>query len=573
MTWYPNPITGPDGATITTARRPPHLGGNGTKSAYDLVYDLLDLPDPQLRRCLAVHGAGQAVIGLRHSAALLEEVRIHDHLGRGGDPAGYIEWESYRGAWKDLAVHYAAGEQAEQRWLYEQGLYTQTRGWAIEVLAVRERVDAAAHTSATVSYGAPGTADIDWQEIRDLADVRLARWWSQVLTVAGQLDALGYLTGTELARLLRIRRRPHEATHVTAAAAQTAARRAQADTDPHRNREPVAESPRTGEETSAGSRPTAAGAGMLGKQPDPGGRSRPGDDAVLPGSSEPPAVDPDTVVEAARVATAHNWGNPVRGHHVLNTAVWVDLTSWPRVQEAATYLNELGYQVSAGPAPDGYGWSVTVSGWSPRGLYERALALEWAVGNLETYHKDVADLVIDRFHSYLQGMDDGAARRQAIADTPRTPTAPAALGPDMAQRDLIAGPPEFRGALVRVAIAQQAWQILATTDVAQQAIDKYVELRQVHHYDVEPARAEAVAEISRKAQAAYHAARSTLARNLKAGQQPVPDRSGHHRRALPEPGTQSARPAFGTPPGGGTGSPAVQPPTPGTMPGANHRGR
>jgi hypothetical protein len=268
------------------------------------------------------------------------------------------------------------------------------------------------------------------------------------------------------------------------------------------------------------------------------------------------------VVDAARVATAHNRGNPVLGRHVLNTAVWVYLNSWPRAWETATYLAELGYQVSGpSPAPDGYGWSVTVSGWSAHGLAERVLDLERAVRDLELHHGDVASEAVSRLRDYLrQGLGEDAARRQAVADMPPTPQAPTRLGPAVPERDLILGPPGHRGALVRVAAAQQAWRMLATSDAAGAAVDMYVECRQVHGYPADLAQAAAVAEVSEGAQAAYKIALDAARYGSASG-----DRRQRSRTA---PDTHSARRTLGS-----TGSRRVQPPPPSTASRPHHRGR
>src|SRR5690606_36542291 len=125
-----------------------------------------------------------------------------------------------------------------------------------------------------------------------------------------------------------------------------------------------------------------------------------------------------------------------------------------------------------------------------------------------------------------QGLGEDAARRHAVADLPLTPQSPTRLGPAVSERDLILSPPEHRGVLVRVAAAQQAWQVLATTDAAGGAVDRYVECRQVHGYPADRAQAAAVAGVSARAQAAYKIALEA-ARDGSA--------AAHHRPSRPPP--------------------------------------
>lgn len=303
---------------------------------------------------------------------------------------------------------------------------------------------------------------------------------------------------------------------------------------------------------------------------DPAQRAQPGGDAVAAGLQEAPVVDPNAVLAAARAATAHNRGRPVRGCHVFNNAVWVDLTSWPRARETATYLAELGYQLSGpSPGPDGYGWSVTVSGWSADGLAERVVELERAVHDLELHHGDVASAAVGRYRDYLrQGWDVEAARRQAVEALPPAPHAPAGLGSAVSERDLTYGPSEHRAALVRVAAAQRAWRMLAATDAARAAIDMYVECRQVHRYPVDRAQAAAVAEVSEGARAGYEVALATLNAKLEAAGRGTAG-GGHHGPALPVPDARSARPTRVSP----SGSTGMRPPPSRTAGRTHHRGR
>lgn len=285
-----------------------------------------------------------------------------------------------------------------------------------------------------------------------------------------------------------------------------------------------------------------------------------------PGNLEAPAVDPDAVLEAARAATAHNPGGPVLGCHVFNCAVWIDRDSWPRAWQTATYLAELGYQVSGpSPCPDGSDWSVTVSGWSAQGLSDRAIELERVVRDLELRHRDVASEAVSRYRDNLrQGVGEDAARRQAMADTPLAPHPPTRLGPAVSERDLILSAPEHRGALVRVAAAQQAWQVLSAADPAGAAVDRYVECRQVHGYPADQAQAAAVAGVSARAQAAYEIAFEAAMDGSAAG---------HHRPSRPPPDTQPARHPLAASPQSSTGSPRMQPPPTRTTGQPRHRGR
>lgn len=201
--WHSNGHLGEVLAGYRTAHRPPAVNGPWW------LYGLLDLPRPALRRYLAVHEAAHAVLGQAHGLPL-DEVALADDLGQGpGEgPAGHTTWGfPLQCAWIDWATTCAAGEQAQQRWLREQDLHTETRGWAIEIQGQHDRrsaVDALRTAEpVTVSFGAPGTAAIDWQTLREYADVRLDRRWPQVLAVAAALDQAGRLTGEQARGHLR----------------------------------------------------------------------------------------------------------------------------------------------------------------------------------------------------------------------------------------------------------------------------------------------------------------------------------------------------------------------------------
>jgi hypothetical protein len=189
--------------SLRTRHRPPWEGPWST-------YGWLNLDRVQLRRSIAIHEAGHLVLG-RQVGMPVKEAAIADDLGLtpGQEPAGYVTWgpEDWFGPWKDFAMVAAAGEQAQMRWLKDEGLYTERRGWAVEAHAWHDRHAVATQAAASsppvsVSFGQPGTADFDWADLLHAAERHLDQRWSQLLEVADALDQHGHLNGADIDRII-----------------------------------------------------------------------------------------------------------------------------------------------------------------------------------------------------------------------------------------------------------------------------------------------------------------------------------------------------------------------------------
>ena len=190
---------------LRTRHRPPWEGPWST-------YEWLNLDTAQLRRSIAIHEAGHLVLSLQVGIPV-KEAGIAEDLGvdpSSSEPAGHIAWSGapWFGAWKDYAVTFAAGEQAQMRWLKDEGLYTDRRGWAVEAHAWHDRHAVATSQAATtnppvsLSFGQPGTADFDWADLLTEADQRLEKCWAQLLDVADALDRHGYLSRSDIDRII-----------------------------------------------------------------------------------------------------------------------------------------------------------------------------------------------------------------------------------------------------------------------------------------------------------------------------------------------------------------------------------
>ncbi|MEW1911540.1 hypothetical protein AB0442_24355 [Kitasatospora sp. NPDC085895] len=161
---------------------------------------VLSLPDAELRRGIAVHEAGHAVVLLALGIPI-ETIAIGSP---DDDVDGFVRVAgTHRAALDDLLVMCAAGERAQDRWLREAGLWSPTRAWAVELLARHDRDRAA--DAVRITYDTELTFGTGDDPTRDLAalhrytDHALDRLWPRVLNVAEALDRLGSLTELQAA--------------------------------------------------------------------------------------------------------------------------------------------------------------------------------------------------------------------------------------------------------------------------------------------------------------------------------------------------------------------------------------
>ncbi|GAB2696329.1 hypothetical protein [Kitasatospora kifunensis] len=189
MSWHYEPDF-----KLFTRHAAPHIPGPTT------AYGILNLTNTQLRRKIAIHEAGHAVLMLDREIAFVT-VQIADDLGHGPgkeSPAGHVELHSSLTApLPDALLGLAAGERAEDRWLREQGLWTSARAWVVEILASNDRQQIArvsweAH-GRPVTYGVSDDPRRDLAAMHDVADEALDDLWGHVLDVAEALDRHGRL--------------------------------------------------------------------------------------------------------------------------------------------------------------------------------------------------------------------------------------------------------------------------------------------------------------------------------------------------------------------------------------------
>ena len=184
-------------------KKPEDLSGVHT------LYDALAFSDAELRGYIAFHEAGHVVAGILLNVAQLEKVLIMTDHGHGeADPvAGVTLWKPGWVAepWRNAAIMAASGERASHRWLHACGLYTPTRGWAIEVLALNDRekaISEAADLASPLTVGIDRPGDVAWSDVQTAADDFLDRHWNDVRSVAEALARTGHLAGADVQQLL-----------------------------------------------------------------------------------------------------------------------------------------------------------------------------------------------------------------------------------------------------------------------------------------------------------------------------------------------------------------------------------
>ncbi|MFI1968237.1 hypothetical protein BLA24_20410 [Streptomyces cinnamoneus] len=170
-------------------------------------YSFLDFSDAMLRRSLAVHEAGHAVLNMAFGIPIAE-IGVRDDLGKVPSD-GFAAWVRTCGNWSVPYVRYlamcAAGERAQERWMRELGLWTPERAWVVERCASsdRELVADSLRTARGMElhFGdGNGTAGgMHYATIQTAADSALAHLWDQVLHLAAAVDEHGRLTGRQAA--------------------------------------------------------------------------------------------------------------------------------------------------------------------------------------------------------------------------------------------------------------------------------------------------------------------------------------------------------------------------------------
>ncbi|MFI1183342.1 hypothetical protein ACH4UT_27860 [Streptomyces sp. NPDC020799] len=169
------------------------------------AYGVLAFDDATLRRSIAVHEAGHAVLNFAFGIPV-EEIRLFEDLGKGAGerPAA---WVRTAGQWSVPYVRYvamcAAGERALDRWMRETGLWSPERAWVAERSATDDRKCVVetlrTHMNRAVTFGGRIPGALDYATVQAAADAALARLWGRVLRLAAAVDEHGVLTGRQAA--------------------------------------------------------------------------------------------------------------------------------------------------------------------------------------------------------------------------------------------------------------------------------------------------------------------------------------------------------------------------------------
>ncbi|GGX82567.1 hypothetical protein [Streptomyces hiroshimensis] len=197
MTWHLNS----DGFHTRHAQPPAGAGVS--------YYGIAALSEGRLRRSLAVHEAGHAVLAFAFGIPVVEICLSADlGAGPGSGPAAWVQWGS---SWSIPFARYfamcAAGERSQDRWMREEGLWTPERAWVVERTAGTDRqkvAESLQERGMSLYYGHTPASGMDYATVTDAADAALCHLWDRVLSVAAALDEHGRLTGWQAARYARL---------------------------------------------------------------------------------------------------------------------------------------------------------------------------------------------------------------------------------------------------------------------------------------------------------------------------------------------------------------------------------
>jgi len=156
------------------------------------VYQALQFDEALYRRFTALHEAGHAVVALATGDASVSECVIAPTQMAGANQADAYTDVSWRSAAARLTLLYG-GLVAQQRWLYEQQLWSPLRESAVQALA---RHDFAALMAAGATAEQLEQAHTAALAFRD-------RHWPVITAVSELLDHNGRTTGAEIEALIR----------------------------------------------------------------------------------------------------------------------------------------------------------------------------------------------------------------------------------------------------------------------------------------------------------------------------------------------------------------------------------
>ncbi|MFI1183373.1 hypothetical protein ACH4UT_28025 [Streptomyces sp. NPDC020799] len=176
------------------------------------LYEYMDFSDATLRRAIAVHEAGHAVLDMAFGIPVAE-IHLCEDLGRysgatrGDGTPDAAAWVKTGGEWRVSYMRYAAmcaaGERAQDRWMHETGLWTRERAWACERTAGndREQIEQQLRTCRREVHFSPSPAPgVQYRTVQAVADSALSHLWDRTLRLAAAVDEHGHLTGRQAAR-------------------------------------------------------------------------------------------------------------------------------------------------------------------------------------------------------------------------------------------------------------------------------------------------------------------------------------------------------------------------------------
>lgn len=156
------------------------------------IGEVLAFTDDQYRHYTAIHEIGHATAGLATGKCTVDCCELSIVPGAATDAYTDISWVRDRHEQNTRLVLLHGGLLAQDRWMNEQGLWTDDR--------YRAARSGARHDFAAMEE--LGADDAAVSSAREESRILLARYWPAVLKAADHLSATGRITGEQLHELL-----------------------------------------------------------------------------------------------------------------------------------------------------------------------------------------------------------------------------------------------------------------------------------------------------------------------------------------------------------------------------------
>lgn len=162
----------------------------------------LDLPVEGIQYMRAIHEAGHAIAALTTGGHLhFAEIQTPDSTA----PHGGTTYACGLDDGTAFAAFCGAGERANDRWLRQEGLWTERRAVTVEAAATGDR---ALLLSVNPHIGF-GDKEGDYQHVHNIADRLIDQHWNAILAVGEALVRRTRLEGDDIADLVGIPNGPH----------------------------------------------------------------------------------------------------------------------------------------------------------------------------------------------------------------------------------------------------------------------------------------------------------------------------------------------------------------------------